>query len=264
MSYPKNIAIQHKIKPTKKLGQNFLEDQSIIYEIVTMSAIKGHTVLEIGPGTGNLTRAILEHGAIKVFAVEFDQQCIETLESLKLQYKNLEIIQADALDFQEETLGNNIKIVANLPYNIGTALLLKWLQKIQLFSSITIMLQKEVVDRIVAKPCTKNYGSLSVICQVLCDAEKLFDVPNKAFWPIPKVTSSVVRLIPNQKQNCDLGKLEAVLKAAFVHRRKTLFNNLKHLIPDQLSQLFTNIGVLPKTRAEELTIEQFCLLAKAI
>jgi 16S rRNA (adenine1518-N6/adenine1519-N6)-dimethyltransferase len=257
MSYAHEIAKKYNITPNKKLGQNFLQDESVISEIVTMSDVKGSTVLEIGPGTGNMTRVLLNSNAAKVIAVEFDQQCVDALTELKNQYDNLEVIQADALNFKEEECGTNIKIVANLPYNIGTALLLKWIHKRHLFASITIMLQKEVIDRIVAVPRTKNYCSLSVLCQSLCNVEKLFDVPKESFWPMPTVTSSVVRLIPNQKYSADLNILNSVLKTAFAQRRKILINNLKKITDKDLKTIFLKLGINLNSRAEELSVDQF-------
>ena len=264
MSYAYEIAAKHKIVPNKKLGQNFLQDESIIGEIVIMSNVKGNTILEIGPGTGNMTRALLQAGAAKVIAVEFDPQCIKALSELNKDYDNLEIIQNDALQFNEEEYGNNIQIVANLPYNIGTALLLKWIMKRDLFSSITIMLQKEVIDRIVAVPSTKSYCSLSVVCQLLCHVEKLFDVPKEAFWPMPSVTSSVVRLIPNKKYQINLEAMNSILKSSFAQRRKTLINNLKNIYDIDFKLIFLKLGISISSRAEDLSVNQFYALIKEI
>ncbi|MDJ1407112.1 MAG: 16S rRNA (adenine(1518)-N(6)/adenine(1519)-N(6))-dimethyltransferase RsmA [Candidatus Midichloria sp.] len=266
MNYVKKIAANHNIIPIKKLGQNFLIDESVIANIISMVNIRDATVLEIGPGVGSMTRELLKASPKKVIAIEFDENCITSLELLKNQYPNLEIINADALKIREEDLivaNEKIKVVANLPYNIGTALLVKWLKKINLFSSFTLMLQKEVVYRIVANKSTSAYGSLSVICQWLCYTEKLFDIPGEAFWPAPKVTSSVINLIPHSKPlyDCTLEKLEPFLKIVFAQKRKMLRNNLKLAFREETSNVLKKYGILPTARAEELSIDQFCKLA---
>ncbi|WHQ47021.1 MAG: 16S rRNA (adenine(1518)-N(6)/adenine(1519)-N(6))-dimethyltransferase RsmA [Candidatus Midichloria sp.] len=269
MNYIKKIATNYNIIPTKKLGQNFLTDESVMANIVSMANVSEAAVLEIGPGIGNMTRELLKARAKKVIAVEFDKNCIASLKLLKNQYPNLKIINADALKINEEELfesNEKIKVVANLPYNIGTALLIKWLKKINLFSSFTLMLQKEVVDRIVANRSTSDYGSLSVICQWLCYTEKLFNVPVEAFWPAPKVTSSVVNLIPHNQPlyDCTLEKLKPFLKMAFAQKRKMLRNNSKLAFREEVNKVFEEYGILPTSRAEELSIDQFCKLANLL
>lgn len=266
MAYAKKIAAAYNIKPNKKLGQNFLVDELVIANIINAVDIRNNTILEIGSGTGNMTKELLRAGAKRVIAIEFDKRCFLGLQLLKNQYQNLKIINGDALKIKEEDLiadGEKLKVVANLPYNVSTALLIKWLKRIHLFSSLTLMLQKEVVDRIIASKSTHNYSSLSVILQWVCYVEKLFDVAPESFWPIPKVVSSVVRLTPHKKPlyDCTLKKLDMFLRIAFAKKRKTLCNNLKVIFGGKTEVILQNHGLMPTVRAEELSIDQFCKLA---
>lgn len=194
----KSVIKQYDLLPKKNLGQNFLLDQNITDKIVKASSMKsGDNILEIGPGPGGLTRSILALNPTKLTAIEQDSRCIKILEELKLIYPQLTIVNGDALKIYEQDLvPAKTRIIANLPYNIGTVLLLKWLDNINYWSSLTLMFQKEVVERIVAEPCTKDYGRLSVISQILCDLEWHFDLKPEAFFPPPKVTSSVITLKP--------------------------------------------------------------------
>lgn len=270
-SQVKNLAKAYSVSPMKALGQNFLTDNNIIDNILLSAGLKSGThVLEIGPGLGNMTKALLSFRAVKaVTVVEFDKRCIEALEALQASLPEphkLTIIQGDALHFKEEDLDTPLSIVSNLPYNIGTKLLLKWLDKLPLFTNMTLMLQKEVVERIIATPSTSAYGRLSIMIQLRCHVEKVLDVPPEAFWPAPAVESAVVRITPRGQlaYECDMKQLEFLCKAAFMQRRKFLLNNLKPLFGTKIGQIFTDLNIHPKSRAEELSIEQFCLLSKLI
>ena len=267
MAYAIKIAVTHNIRPNKKLGQNFLIDGLAIANIVSAADIKDNIILEIGSGTGNMTKELLRANAKKVITIEFDKSCLPALQLLQNQYHNLEIINEDVLKIKEEELivvgKEKLKVVANLPYNIGTALLIKWLRKIHFFSGFTLMLQKEVVDRIIANKGTHNYGSLSIISQWLCYVEKLFNVAPESFWPAPKVVSSVINLIPREKPlyDCTLERLETFLRTAFAQKRKTLRNNLKVIFGNKVESILREHGLTQNIRAEELSIDQFCKLA---
>lgn len=258
----------HGLLPNKKLGQHFLFDTGIIDRIVNIvSGLDQKIILEIGPGPGGLTSSLLQHGAKKVIAIEVDPRCIKVLTPLVELFPNrLEILNTDAIIFREEDYSNDkMTIVSNLPYNIGTLLLLKWLDKINLFDEIVVMLQKEVISRICAKPGTHHYGRLSVICQWLCDVEHIFDVEPEYFIPPPKVASSIVRLKPRSKAlfGCKQKTLEKVCEHAFGMRRKMLKSSLKRLMPDAENVLLS-LYINPQFRAEQLTIEEFCKIASYI
>lgn len=263
----KQHAKSHDLVPDKKLGQNFLFDQNLCDKIVRSAGfIEGKTVVEIGPGPGGLSRSILSAGIHKLIAIEKDHRCLRLLEEIKDYYKCLEIIEEDALKVKLSSLNlDKVTIIANLPYNIGTELLMNWLDEIEYVDSITIMLQKEVVDRICSKPSTKSYGRLSIACQLICDIEKQFDVLPSAFFPPPKVTSSIVKLIPKEKQ-LTKDKLKAVNKIAslaFNQRRKMLKSSLKSLGPE-LDKILEKCSINPQARAENLTPEDYLRLALAL
>lgn len=251
----------------KKLGQNFLLNMDVVRRVARVAGDLSHvTVLEIGPGPGGLTRALLEAGAQRVIAVEKDPRCIELLSELNEAAGNrLEIINDDALKIVPQDLAEGpLKIVANLPYNVGTILLINWLHYMKNIESMTLMFQKEVALRIVSKPRTKDYGRLSVLCQYLCTVHKAFDLPPGAFSPPPKVTSSVVHLIPKQlseKQLELLPFLEAVTQKAFGQRRKMLRSSLKGIFSEED---FLNVSVLPTARAEELSLQDFINLSQLL
>jgi 16S rRNA (adenine1518-N6/adenine1519-N6)-dimethyltransferase len=258
----------YNLSPNKKLGQNFLLDTDITDKIVLSAGnLQGFNVLEIGPGAGTLTRSILASKAEKVYAVEMDIKCVAALESLiALNRDRLQVIKGDALKInEEEIIQIPTKIIANLPYNIGTELILKWLSRPHLFTSITVMLQQEVVDRIVAKPSTPHYGRLSIICQYLCEVEKRFDVAPHHFYPPPKVISSVVNLKPLAKPlyDCDLNKLNYITQVLFNQRRKMIRATLKNYITD-LDATFKKLNIDPCARPENLKIEEFCALSNVI
>lgn len=257
----------YDLKARKSLGQNFLLDINLTRRIAKSAEISEQDViLEVGPGPGGLTRALLESSAQKVIVVEKDERFIPALHQLKLLAGNrLEVIQQDALSFSLENYDpHSIKVIANLPYNVGTALLLKWFEELEFIKDITIMLQKEVVERLTAEPRTKSYGRLSVLTQWCCHSRKLFDVSPKAFTPPPKVTSSIVKITPRLEALYPISKelLEHVTAAAFNQRRKMLRSSLKALNVS-IEELSKKASVSLNARAEELTIGDFCRLATA-
>ena len=267
MQYAKEISVKYSILPKKKFGQNFLVDDAVISDIVSNADVVGRTILEIGPGTGNMTKEILRAGAKSVIVVERDDECMSALIDLRNQHHNLEIINEDALKIDESIFvkhGEKLKIVSNLPYNVGTALLVKWLKKIDLFDDMVLMFQKEVADRIVAVPKTSKYGRLSVITQLLCSTKKLFDVAPEAFWPAPKVTSSVIFLSkrPKPLSDCNFSVLEDFLQIAFSQKRKMLRNTLKKVYGDEALNILDLHGIAKTARAEELTVEKLCELSQ--
>ena len=264
---PLSAAIaRHGLQPKRALGQHFLLDPSLCGRIAR--AARPDTpavVMEVGPGPGGLTRALLAAGAARVVAVEKDRRCVVALGELQARYPDrLEIVEGDALSFDIASLGSDrIGIVANLPYNVGTRLLLRWLEQVGRIESMTLMFQKEVAARITAAG-GKNYGGLSVRAQWLCTCERLFDVSPRAFVPPPGVVSSVVRLMPRATPlaPADPDALDAVTRAAFGQRRKMLRRALRTLTADPQA-LLQSAGISPEARAETLSIAEFCALARA-
>lgn len=263
----REVLARHEIRATKTLGQNFLLDLNLTRKIARAGGpVHGQTVLEIGPGPGGLTRALLAEGAGHVVAVERDRRCLAALEDLADAVPGrLTLVEADALEVDEHALSPRPdRIVANLPYNISTPLLFKWLDRLELFKSLTLMFQKEVAQRITAAPGGKAYGRLSVMVQWRCRAAALFDVPPRAFTPAPKVTSTVIGLEPRAHPlaPADASSLETVVAAAFGQRRKMLRSSLKQISADPAG-LLAAAGLEPTLRAENLSVEQFCALARA-
>jgi len=257
----------------KSLGQNFLFDLNLTQKIArSAGSLEGVTVFEVGPGPGGLTRSILALGAKKVVAIERDSRCLPALAEVESYYPGrLEVIEGDALktDFAalaaEKAEGGPVKIIANLPYNVGTQLLVNWLVPDvwpPFWQSLTLMFQKEVGQRIVAQENDNHYGRLGVLAGWRADAHMVFDVPASAFSPPPKVTSTVVHLTPKaQPLPCDLAKLERVTLAAFGQRRKMLRQSVKPLGGEALLE---RAGIDPQRRAETLSIEEFVTLANAL
>ncbi len=248
----------------KSLGQHFLLDLNLCRRIARAAGNLGDvTVIEIGPGPGGLTRALLDSGARKVLAVEKDSRCVEALRELSAAYPGrLEVIEADALGTDVQALTSPPRrVVANLPYNIATPLLLGWLRRITDFDGLTLMFQKEVAGRLVAQPGGKAYGRLSVITQWRAEVRHEFNVSKQAFTPPPKVASSVVSVIPRPVPlaPADWQALETVTAAAFGQRRKMLRSSLKPLGLD-----LGALGIEPTARAEDLSVEEFCALARAV
>jgi 16S rRNA (adenine1518-N6/adenine1519-N6)-dimethyltransferase len=264
----REVIARHGIAARKRLGQNFILDLNLTGRIARAAgALDGGTTIEIGPGPGGLTRALLAEGARRVVAIERDPRCLAALSELAaLHPGRIELIDGDALALDPVTLTEPPRrIVANLPYNIATALLIKWLERIGAYESLTLMFQREVAERLVAAPRSPAYGRLSVLVQWLCVANILFDIPPRAFTPSPKVTSSVVRLVPRAAPlaPADKAVLEQVTAAAFGQRRKMLRSSLKSLgMP--VEALLAQAGVTATARAEELSVAEFCALAWAI
>jgi len=265
----RDVVAAHGLAPKKALGQNFLFDLNLTAKIARSAGpLEGFTVFEIGPGPGGLTRALLAQGATRVVAIERDPRCLPILAEIAQRYPGrLEVVEGDALKIDLGAIadGAPAKIVANLPYNVGTQLLINWLTAdpdAPFWSSMTLMFQKEVGQRIVAKPGSNHYGRLGILAGWLAHSEILFDVPPQAFTPPPKVTSSVVQLEPlTERLPCELGKLERVTQAAFGQRRKMLRQSLKPLGGETL---LGKVGIDPARRAETLSVEEFCALARAL
>jgi 16S rRNA (adenine1518-N6/adenine1519-N6)-dimethyltransferase len=254
----------------KSLGQNFLLDFNLTRRIARAAApLAGFTIAEVGPGPGGLTRALLMEGATHIVAIERDRRAIVALNEVAAAYPGrLTVIEGDALAIDwRGVLEAPAKIIANLPYNIATPLLIGWLTDRHgpMFASLTLMFQKEVAERIVAKPGTKDYGRLSVLCQYTCEVRKLFDVNRTAFTPPPKVTSSLVQLIPRHVREpaCPIEALERVTGAGFGQRRKMLRTSLRTLAVD-IDVVLSNTGIDPRLRAEQLSVSDFARLAAAI
>lgn len=251
----------------KRLGQHFLLDPSILRRIAAAAgALEGATVLEVGPGPGGLTRALLEAGAERVVAVERDPRFVRHLHELEEHAGGkLTLVEGDALTFDPCSVadGGPIRIVANLPYNVATPLVLLWFEHLACIERMVLMFQKEVALRLVAAPGSADYGRLAVMAQLLCRVERLFDLPPAAFTPPPKVSSSVVRLTPRPDQPSPALRkaLSTVTRAAFGQRRKMLRVSLKALGGDP-SRLLEVAGVEPTRRAEELDIATFRRLAE--
>ncbi len=267
----REVIAAHGLTAKKSLGQNFLFDLNLTRRIARAAgANEGGVFYEVGPGPGGLTRALLSEGATKVIAVERDERCIPALEQIAGAYPGrLEIVQADALTLEEPALfkGETVRVAANLPYNVGTALLVKWLTADTwppFWQSLTLMFQREVAERIVAKPNTDAYGRLSVLSQWRTKPKILFDVARQAFTPPPKITSAIVRLEPLTEPvaPCELHDLEKVTEAAFGQRRKMLRQSLKQIAPDAES-LLSAAAIDPTRRAETLSITEFAALARA-
>ncbi|MBX3492365.1 MAG: 16S rRNA (adenine(1518)-N(6)/adenine(1519)-N(6))-dimethyltransferase RsmA [Parvibaculum sp.] len=266
----REVIARHGLAARKALGQNFLLDLNLTGRIARAAgALEGYDVVEIGPGPGGLTRALLDNGARRVIAVERDTRCIAALEEIAAAYPGrLTIVEGDALKTDMAALAARpTRIVANLPYNIATPLLVGWLQTEPWppwFSSLTLMFQREVAERIVAAPGGKAYGRLAVLAQWRTSPRILFDVDRRAFTPPPAVMSSVVELVPRETPlaTADPRALETVVAAAFGQRRKMLRASLKSLGRDPAAMIEA-AGASPTQRAEELTVEQFCALARA-
>lgn len=258
----------HGLDAKKRFGQHFLLDLNLTRRIARAAQpLDDGTVIEIGPGPGGLTRALLLEGAKRVVAVEVDARALGALHELQQAADGrLEAIEADALRVRPVDLGPAPRrIVANLPYNVSTALLVRWLHDADDLADMVLMFQKEVVDRLVAEPRTKDYGRLSVLAQHVCEVRRLFDVAPSAFVPPPKVTSAVARLTPRPKsaREPDLAPLERVTAAAFGQRRKMLRGALARLYSDPVAVL-ERLKLAPTARAEELSVGDFVRLARAL
>ena len=265
----RDVVARHGLEPKKALGQNFLYDLNLTGRIARAAGpLEGVTVVEVGPGPGGLTRALLAEGAARVVAIERDPRALPALAEIAAHYPGrLDVIDADALAFDPRPLVGSgpARIVANLPYNVGTALLTGWLDGEvwpPWWDQAVLMFQREVAERIVAGPETRaDYGRLGVLCGWRTEADILFDVSPSAFVPPPKVTSSVVRLVPRvQPLPCRAKALEAVTRAAFGQRRKMLRQSLKALTPDA-GALLAAAQLSETARAEEVPVAGFVDLA---
>ncbi len=264
----REVISKHNLRAQKSLGQNFLLDLNLTGKIARQAGdLSNADILEIGPGPGGLTRALLYEGARRVIAVERDERCLPALAEISKHYDDrLTIISGDALALNPvKQLNSPIKIIANLPYNIGTELLVRWLTPPAwppYWDSLTLMFQREVAKRIVAAPGSKAYGRLSVLAQWRCDAKIVMDLPPQAFTPAPKVSSAVVHITKCDKPkfDCNAKTLERVVATAFNQRRKMLRASLKSLAPD-IEDRLRAAGIEPTERAEQLSVEQFCILS---
>jgi 16S rRNA (adenine1518-N6/adenine1519-N6)-dimethyltransferase len=265
---PGELVRRHGLAADKRLGQHFLFDPSILRRIAGAAGeLGGATVLEVGPGPGGLTRALLDAGAARVVAVERDPRFLALLQEIEAHAAGrLRLVAGDALTFDPCGIADQgpVRIIANLPYNIATALLFRWLDQLACIHSLVLMFQKEVAARLVAGPGSADYGRLAVMAQRLCRVERLFDLPPAAFVPPPRVHSSVVRLTPRPDQPSPELRtaLAAVAQAAFGRRRKMLRASLKALVADPVP-LLAAAGIAPTRRAEELSVEEFCRLAES-
>ncbi|MBQ4084662.1 MAG: 16S rRNA (adenine(1518)-N(6)/adenine(1519)-N(6))-dimethyltransferase RsmA [Alphaproteobacteria bacterium] len=260
----KEIIRKYGLSANKALGQNFILDTQILDKLArfAVSDKNPQKILEIGPGPGGLTQALLKNSKADLTVVEKDRRCVEALQELSSDFPNrLTILEEDALKFDETSMGEKIVLASNLPYNISTVLFVKWLKQISRFSRLSLMFQKEVADRLVAQPHDKAYGRLSVLTQWLCDVDILMNLNPAIFTPAPKVTSTFLSLTPKEKPfNVSFNAMEKVTAVAFGQRRKMLRGSLKKL--GNPSLLCEVAGVSETARAEEVSVEGFCLMAK--
>lgn len=267
----REVIAEHGLTARKQLGQNFLMDLNLTAKIARSAGdLSACDVLEVGPGPGGLTRALLAEGARRVLAVEKDDRCLPVLDQIAAHYPGrLSVINDDALKMDAAALLTPpVRIVANLPYNVGTELLIRWLTPPvwpPFWTSLTLMFQREVADRIVAKPGTEAYGRLAILAQWRADARIVMTLPPTAFTPAPKVHSAVVHLtaLPGPRFPADPAVLARVTQAAFGQRRKMLRSALKGLHPG-IEDILRTIGIDPTARAETLPLEAFCALARAL
>lgn len=267
------VIARHGLRPHKSLGQNFLLDLNLTGRIArSVPALRSSTIYEVGPGPGGLTRALLNEGAPYVIALEKDRRCQPALREIVGAFKNrLRVIEGDAMRVDETRLFRDadlpVRIASNLPYNVGTALLVKWLTIEPWpawFSSLNLMFQREVAERIVAEPGSRSYGRLSVLSQWRCIPRIVFDISPKAFTPVPKVSSSLVLLLVREKpdeEGLEAEWLGRVTRAAFGQRRKMLRSSLKELDP-KILPILKELEIDPRQRAENLDVAGYCALAK--
>jgi len=265
----KEIIQKYELNAKKSLGQNFILDGNLLTKIARLSlaGVEHNQVLEVGPGPGGLTKALLEQGDFPITAIEKDDRCAKALAELSADFPNrLIVLNEDALAFDESSLGQNICVVANLPYNVSTVLLIKWLKEIDLFSGLTLMFQKEVADRLMAKENDDAYGRLSVLTGWLADVSQLMILPPKVFTPAPKVTSALVRVSPKKQRQAGFSfeTMSKLTQAAFAQRRKMLRGSLKTLglSADKIEQLCVAGGVESNLRAEQVSVDSFCKMAR--
>ena len=267
----RDIIATHGLDAKKSLGQNFLLDLNLTSKIARLAGdISGHDVLEVGPGPGGLTRGLLAAGARRVVALEKDPRCMPALAQISAAYPGrLDVFNADALEFDMRgQLTGPVRVVANLPYNVGTELLVRWLTPKDwppFWSSLTLMFQKEVAERIIAKPGTKAYGRLGILAQWKSTPSVVMELPPEAFTPPPKVHSAVVHLeaLAEPRFPAPAGLLSSTVAMAFNQRRKMLRSSLKSAAPD-IEKALRDAGLEPTARAEEISLEGFCALARRL
>lgn len=269
----REVIDQHGLATKKSLGQHFLTDTNLLAKVVRAAGnLDGMHVIEVGPGPGGLTRAILDSSAAHLTAIEKDARCMAALEPLGAVYPGrFTLLQQDALKAPLANIGNPPRaVIANLPYNVGTQLIVNWLQEVALhgpgvLAHFTVMLQKEVAERMVAQPGDDAYGRLSVLLYQFCDATMMFDVPPGAFSPPPKVMSSVLhaKILDKPREDVPLKLLEQVVASAFNNRRKMLRQSLKAFHADAVS-LCERAGIDPTLRAENCTLKMFADLVRAL
>ncbi|MDH2326088.1 16S rRNA (adenine(1518)-N(6)/adenine(1519)-N(6))-dimethyltransferase RsmA [Cereibacter sp. SYSU M97828] len=267
----RDVIRDHELVAKKQLGQNFLLDLNLTAKIARQAGdLTACDVLEVGPGPGGLTRGLLAEGARRVLAVEKDARCLPALAEVADAYPGrLEVINGDALEVDAPALLNApIRVVANLPYNVGTELLVRWLTPKQwppFWESLTLMFQKEVAERIVAKPGSKAYGRLALLAQWRADARIVLTLPPEAFTPPPKIHSAVVHLtrLDQPRFPADAAVLSRITAMGFNQRRKMLRSSLKGLTPD-IEDRLRAAGIEPTARAEEIPLEGFCALAREV
>ncbi len=267
----RDVIAAHDLAAKKSLGQNFLLDLNLTAKIARLAGdLSSSDVLEIGPGPGGLTRGLLAEGARRVLAIEKDPRCMPVMAEIAAAYPDrLQAINGDALDINPLAhLTPPIKVAANLPYNVGTELLVRWLTPPTwppFWTSLTLMFQREVAQRIVAQPGSKAYGRLALLAQWRSDPRIVMDLPPEAFSPPPKVSSAVVHLtaLPAPRFEADAGTLNRVVAAAFNQRRKMLRSALKSLDP-AIEDHLNAVGIKPTERAEQVSLEEFCALARSL
>ena len=267
----RDVISGHSLNAKKSMGQNFLLDLNLTSKIARLAGdLEGHDVLEVGPGPGGLTRGLLAAGARRVVALEKDSRCIPALNDIARAYPGqLDIFNADALNFDISThLKAPIRIVANLPYNIGTELLIRWLTPKEwppFWDTLTLMFQKEVAERIIATPRSKAYGRLAILAQWKTDPKIVMELPPEAFTPAPKVYSSVVHFdaLLEPRFPAPAGLFSSTVAMAFNQRRKMLRSSLKSASPE-IETVLRDAGLEPTARAEEISLEGFCALARRL
>ena len=267
----RDVIATHALNAKKSLGQNFLLDLNLTAKIARLAGdLEGHDVLEVGPGPGGLTRGLLASGARRVVALEKDRRCIPALAEISDAYPGqLDVFNADALDFDISShLTVPIRIVANLPYNIGTELLIRWLTPKEwppFWSTLTLMFQKEVAERIIATPNSKAYGRLAILAQWKTNPSIVMELPPEAFTPPPKVHSAVVHFdaLAEPRFPAPAGLLSSTVAMAFNQRRKMLRSSLKSASP-HIENVLRDAGLEPTARAEEISLEGFCALARGL
>ncbi|WBU64162.1 16S rRNA (adenine(1518)-N(6)/adenine(1519)-N(6))-dimethyltransferase RsmA [Paracoccus aerodenitrificans] len=265
----REVISTHDLRAKKQLGQNFLLDLNLTAKIARQAGdLTGSDILEIGPGPGGLTRGLLAEGARHVLAIEKDARALPALEQIVHAYPGrLQVIHGDALEIDPLShLTPPIRVAANLPYNIGTELLIRWLTPPDwppFWQSLTLMFQREVAERIVAQPGQKAYGRLSILAQWRSEARIVMSIPPEAFVPAPKIHSSVVQItaLPKPRFPADPAILSRIVATAFNQRRKMLRSSLRGLHPE-MEAILTEAGIKPTARAEEIGIEGFCTLAR--